>query len=329
MKTVLARRTGAVLAAAALSLTTACAGSSASGSSGSSALSLQIIAPAAVGGGWDSTSRSAQGVLERERLVKGAEVVNVEGAGGTIGLSRLAGMQGKGGTLMTMGLVMVGAIETNKSAATLADVTPIARLTSEQEAVVVPADSPFQTLGDLAEAWKQDPGAVSIAGGSAGGTDQILAGLLAQAAGVDPKQVNYIAFSGGGEALASVLGGKVSAGISGVSEFTEQVSAGKLRALAVSGAERVEGFDAPTAKEAGLDVELENWRGFVAPKGLSDADKQALTDAVQKMHDSQAWKDEMAAKGWDDAYQPADEFAAYLTEEQTRIRGVLTELGLV
>lgn len=328
MKTVLARRTGAVLAAAALSLTTACAGST-SGSSGSSALSLQIIAPAAVGGGWDSTSRSAQGVLERERLVKGAEVVNVEGAGGTIGLSRLAGMQGKGGTLMTMGLVMVGAIETNKSAATLADVTPIARLTSEQEAVVVPADSPFQTLGDLAEAWKQDPGAVSIAGGSAGGTDQILAGLLAQAAGVDPKKVNYIAFSGGGEALASVLGGKVSAGISGVSEFTEQVAAGKLRALAVSGAERVDGFDAPTAKEAGLDVELENWRGFVAPQGLSDADKQALTDAVQKMHDSQAWKDEMAAKGWDDAYQPADEFAAYLTEEQTRIKGVLAELGLV
>ena len=329
MKTVLARRTGAVLAAAALSLTAACGASSDASSTGGGALSLQIIAPAAVGGGWDSTSRKAQAVLEKEKLVKGAEVVNVEGAGGTIGLSRLAGMNGKGGTLMTMGLVMVGAIETNKSAATLADVTPIARLTSEQEAVVVPTDSPYQTLADLVADWKRDPGAVSIAGGSAGGTDQILAGLLAQAAGIDPKKVNYIAFSGGGEALASVLGGKVSAGISGVSEFTEQVAAGKLRALAVSGAERVEGFDAPTAKEAGLDVELENWRGFVAPKGLSDADKQALTDAVQKMHDSQAWKDEMAAKGWDDAYQPADEFAAYLTEEQTRIKGVLTELGLV
>jgi putative tricarboxylic transport membrane protein len=328
VKTVLARRTGTVLAAAALTLTAACGGGSTSGSS-TEQLSLQIIAPAAVGGGWDSTSRKAQAVLEKEKLVKGAEVVNVEGAGGTIGLSRLAGMNGKGGTLMTMGLVMVGAIETNKSAATLADVTPIARLTSEQEAVVVPTDSPFKTLADLAAAWKQDPGAVSIAGGSAGGTDQILAGLLAQAAGIDPKQVNYIAFSGGGEALASVLGGKVSAGISGVSEFTEQVAAGKLRALAVSGAERVEGFDAPTAKEAGLDVELENWRGFVAPKGLSDADKTALTDAVQKMHDSQAWKDEMAANGWDDAYLPADEFATYLTEEQTRIKGVLTELGLV
>ena len=328
MKTLTARRTGAVLVAAALSFTTACAGGgSSSGDAGS--LSLQIIAPAAVGGGWDSTSRKAQAVLEKEKLVKGAEVVNVEGAGGTIGLSRLAGMNGKGGTLMTMGLVMVGAIETNKSAATLNDVTPIARLTSEQEAVVVPTDSPYKTLADLVADWKRDPGAVSIAGGSAGGTDQILAGLLAQAAGIDPKKVNYIAFSGGGEALASVLGGKVSAGISGVSEFTEQVAAGKLRALAVSGAERVEGFDAPTAKEAGLDVELENWRGFVAPKGLSDADKKALTDTVQKMHDSQAWKDEMAANGWDDAYLPADEFAAYLTEEQTRIKGVLAELGLV
>ena len=329
MKILTARRTGAVLAAAALSLTAACGGSSSTSSADAAQLSLQIIAPAAVGGGWDSTSRRAQEVLEKEKIVKGAEVVNVEGAGGTIGLARLAGMNGKGGTLMTMGLVMVGAVETNKSTATLDDVTPIARLTSEQEAVVVPADSPFKTLADLAAAWKRDPGAVSIAGGSAGGTDQILAGLLAQAAGIDPKQVNYIAFSGGGEALAAILGGKVSAGISGVSEFADQVASGKMRALAVSGAERVEGFDAPTAKEAGLDVELENWRGFVAPKGLSDADKKALTDAVQKMHDSQAWKDEMAKNGWDDAYQPAEEFTAYLATEKTRIQGVLADLGLV
>jgi len=329
VKIATARRTGAVLAAAALSLTAACGGSSSTSSGDASALSLQIIAPAAVGGGWDSTSRKAQAVLEKEKLVKGAEVVNVEGAGGTIGLARLAGMTGKGGTLMTMGLVMVGAVETNKSSATLDDVTPIARLTSEQEAVVVPADSPYKTLADLAAAWKQDPGAVSVAGGSAGGTDQILAGLLAQAAGVDPKKVNYIAFSGGGEALAAILGGKVSAGISGVSEFADQVETGKMRALAVSGSKRVEGFDAPTAKEAGLDVELENWRGFVAPKGLSDSDKKALTDTVQKMHDSQAWKDEMTANGWDDAYQPAEEFTAYLATEKTRIQGVLADLGLV
>ena len=327
------RRAGAVLALTALSLTTAACGGAtetdADPAAATTLSSLQIIAPAAPGGGWDSTSRAAQAVLEQEGLVKSAEVSNVAGAGGTIALAKLAGMKGEGGTLMTMGLVMVGAVETNKSAATLDDVTPIARLTSEQEAVVVPASSPFKTMEDFVAAWKKDPGSLAIAGGSAGGTDQILAGLLAQAAGIDPKKVNYIAFSGGGEALAAILGGKVAAGISGVSEFADQVATGKMRALAVSGAERVEGFDAPTAQEAGLDVELENWRGFVAPAGISDADKQALSAAVEKMHASQAWKDQLAKNGWDDAYQPADEFAAYLAEEKTRISAVLTDLGLV
>ena len=103
-----------------------------------------------------------------------------------------------------------------------------------------------------------------------------------------------------------------------------------MRALAVSGAERVEGFDAPTAKEAGLDVELENWRGFVAP---ADTRRQRQGGADRRGRrrctTSQAWKDEMAENGWDDAYQPADEFATYLAEEKTRIQGVLAELGLV
>lgn len=324
------RRASAALAFAALSLTAACGSPSTSETAAGGALEkLSIIAPAAPGGGWDSTARAAQAVFDAEGLVPSTEVSNVAGAGGTIGLAKLAGMKGQGETLMTMGLVMVGAIETNKSAATLDDVTPIARLTSEQEAIVVPASSPYQTMDDFVAAWKKDPGKLAIAGGSAGGTDQILAGLLAQAAGIDPEKVNYIAFSGGGEALAAILGGKVAAGISGVSEFTDQVASGKMRALAVSGAERVDGFDAPTAQEAGLDVELENWRGFVAPAGISTADKQALTDAVQEMYESQAWKDQLAKNGWDDAYQPAEEFTAYLAEEKTRVAGVLAELGLV
>lgn len=331
MKSRTAHRAGALAALAALSLTAACGGSSTSSEedTATSLDRLAIIAPAAPGGGWDSTARAAQAVFEQERLVGSAEVSNVAGAGGTIGLAKLAGMKGEGSTLMTMGLVMVGAIETNKSQATLDDVTPIARLTSEQEAVVVPANSPYKTMDDFVAAWKKDPGKLAIAGGSAGGTDQILAGLLAQAAGIDPKKVNYIAFSGGGEALAAILGGKVAAGISGVSEFADQVASGKMRALAVSGAERVDGFDAPTAQEAGLDVELENWRGVVAPAGISEADKTALVDAVQEMYESQAWKDQLTKNGWSDAYQPADEFTSYLAEEKTRVAGVLAELGLV
>jgi putative tricarboxylic transport membrane protein len=328
-------RPAAALGLAAVALATAACGSSSSSDTGASSTKatpisrLEITAPAAPGGGWDSTSRAAQEVLQAEGLAKTVQVVNVPGAGGTIGLAKLANSKGKAGTLMTMGLVMVGAIETNKSAATLDDVTPIARLTAEQEAIVVPASSPYKTLQDFITAWKANPGKLAIAGGSAGGTDQILAGLVAQTAGIDPKKVNYIAYSGGGEALAAILGGKVAAGISGVSEFTDQVKAGKMRALAVSGSERVEGFDAPTIKESGVEVELTNWRGMVAPKGISDSDKTALVNAISKMHDSAAWKAQMEKNGWDDEFLAGDEFATFLADEKTRVAGVLKSLGLV
>ena len=325
-------RNGIVLLAALVLGAAACGGSSGSGTSNASdqPLSrLRLVVPAAPGGGWDTTARAAQPVLESSGAARSVEVVNVPGAGGTIGLSQLAGQRGKKDTLMVMGLVMVGAVQTNKSKATLADVTPIARLTSEQEAVVVPASSPYRTLADVVAAWKQDPGKLAIAGGSAGGTDQVLAGLMAQAAGIDPKKVNYVAFSGGGEALAAIIGGKVAMGISGVSEFTDQVKAGKLRALAVSGGERVEGFDAPTLKEAGIPVELTNWRGVVAPPGLDDPARTALEKAVTTMHDSSEWKAAMAKRGWTDDFLIGAEFGSFLESERSRVDGVLRQLGLV
>jgi putative tricarboxylic transport membrane protein len=253
----------------------------------------------------------------------------VPGAGGTIGLAQLAGEKGNGNLLMTMGLVMVGAIEQNKSEVTLAETTPIAKLTEEYEIVVVPAESPLKSLDDLVAAWKADPAKVSVAGGSAGGTDHIVAGLMAKAAGIDPKQVNYIAHSGGGEALNALLGNKVTIGISGVGEFAEHVKSGKLRALGVTSGERLPDLDAPTLKEGGLDVELANWRGFVAPGGLSDADKQALTDLVTKMHDTQPWQDAVAKNGWIDAFMTGQEFADYLRSEETRVKGIIAEMGLV
>jgi putative tricarboxylic transport membrane protein len=290
---------------------------------------LRIMAPASPGGGWDQTSRAAQQVLEQGVVDTGVEVFNVPQAGGTVGLAQLVNEKGNGHLLMTMGLVMVGAIQTNKSQVTLDQTTPIARLTSEAEAIVVPAKSRYQTLDDLVADFKANPGKVSIAGGSAGGTDQILAGLVAKAVGVEPSKVNYIAYSGGGEALAAILGGKVAAGISGVGEFSDQIEAGKLRALAVSGAERVEGLDAPTLKEAGVDVELVNWRGMVAPPELSDSDRDGLTRVVTEMHDSQGWKDALAKNGWEDSFLVGEEFKRFLAEEQSRINTVLADLGLV
>jgi len=318
------------IAALAIAALSGCASTTGgSGGSGSGAKALRIMAPADPGGGWDTTSRTAEQVLKTAEPNRRVEVFNVPGAGGTIGLAQLAGEKGNGNLLMTMGLVMVGAVEQNKSKITLAEVTPIAKLTEEYEIIVVPAASPFKSVGDLVAAWKADPKKVSISGGSAGGTDHIAAGLMAKAAGVDPKQVNYIAHSGGGEALNELLGNKVSAGISGVSEFAEHVKSGKLRALAVTSAQRLPDLDAPTLKESGLDVELTNWRGFVAPGGLDEAAKKSLTDQVTKMHDSQVWKDAVAKNGWIDSFQTGQQFADYLNAEQTKVKAIIAELGVV
>ncbi|MFP5336414.1 MAG: Bug family tripartite tricarboxylate transporter substrate binding protein [Actinomycetes bacterium] len=331
------RRVAATAAAAALALVTAgCSGSGSGAEAGSSAADgaaepvarLQVMAPADPGGGWDQTARALAASFEEEGLARSVQVSNVGGAGGTVGLAELANERSED-FLMVMGLVMVGAIETNASQATLEDTTPIARLTAEDEIVVVPADSPYQTIDDLVADLQANGRAVSIAGGSAGGTDHILAALIAQASDVPVEDLNYVAFSGGGESLAALLGGQVSAGISGVGEYAEQVEAGKLRALAVSGAEPVEGIDAPTLTEAGIDVELSNWRGVVGPPDLSDEARQKLIDLVDAVHGSEAWQEQVETNGWEDTYLSGDEFEAFLAEEQERVRGVLEDIGLV
>lgn len=292
--------------------------------------SLRVMAPASPGGGWDATSRFIQSVLQETGIVPSVEVFNVPGAGGTIGLAQLASAErGQGDLLMTMGLVMTGAVLTNDSAVTLAETTPIARLTAEYEVVAVPENSPFQTLDDLLAALREDPGAVSWAGGSAGGTDHILVGLIAQAAGVDPAQINYIPFSGGGEALAAVLGGQVSAGVTGYGEWAGSIESGDLRALALSSPERVEGIDVPTLIEQGVDVELANWRGLVAPPDLDDAERETLIGVVDALHASPEWQAVLEENNWDDFYLSGDDFAAYLESEDARVRGILVDIGLV
>jgi len=320
----------AVLAVACLALT-ACGdsgGTSGTDNEAKPVSRLQIMAPADPGGGWDSTARAMSAAFEGSGLAKQTTVTNVPGAGGTIGLAQLANERSED-FLMVMGLVMVGAIETNQSKNTLDDVTPIARLTAEDEVIVVPAKSPYKTIKDLGDALKSQGRKVAIAGGSAGGTDHILAGLLAKAAGASPADLNYVAFSGGGESLAALLGNKVAAGISGVSEYAEQIKAGKLRALAVSGPKRVEGVDAPTITEGGYDVELINWRGVVAPKGLSADAKDRLVDVVTKLHDSKEWKDALTKNGWTDTFLVGDEFASFIKDEEETTSTVLKDLGLV
>ncbi len=294
------------------------------------AADYSIMAPAAPGGGWDQTARTMQTALQQEKISNKVQVMNVPGAGGTIGIAQFASQQkGNPNALMVGGYVMVGAILTNKSPVTLKDVTPIARLTGEYEVVVVPAASEIKTAADLVAKLKANPGSVSWGGGSAGGTDHITAGLIAKAAGVDPTKVNYIAFSGGGEALAAILGGQVTAGISSYGEFEGQVKAGALRVLAISSDKKIEGIDAPTLKESGLDVVIQNWRMVAAAPGLSDEQKKAVAADIEKLAKSKTWQDNLKTKGWIDTYLSGPEFEAQLAKDIAATETILKDIGLV
>ena len=338
-KTLRSRRTvlttaGAIVAAMALGACGATAtseGSQAGTSGAAETLSgVRVMVPNTAGGGYDTTARTAVKVMQEAGVADGLEVFNLPGAGGTVGLARLVNEKGNGDLAMMMGLGVVGAAFTNKSKATLADTTPLARLIEESGAIVVSKDSPYKNIDDLVAAWKADPGKVAVGGGSsAGGPDHLLAFQFAEAAVIDPKAGNYIPYDGGGELLPALLGDKVAFGASGYTEFLDQIAAGQVRVLAVTGAQRVPAVDAPTLKEQGVDLEFTNWRGFVAPPGIDDAAKARLIGALDRMHASAQWKAALEKNGWTDAYVTGDEFATFLTEQNTRVSTTLTSLGLL
>jgi putative tricarboxylic transport membrane protein len=331
------RRTFAAgLAATSLLLVTGCgatankSGSDGPAGSGQPLTGVRFMVPNTPGGGYDTTARAAAKVMDDVKVTKSVEVFNLAGAGGTVGLSRTVSEKGNGKLLMMMGLGVVGAQYTNKSTAKLDQTTPIAKLIEESGAIVVAKNSPYKNINDLVKAWKANPKAMAVGGGSSpGGPDHLLPMQLAQAVGIDPKDVNFVSYDGGGDLLPAILGGKIAFGASGFGEFLDQVEAGEVRVLAISGAKRVDAIkDAPTLKESGIDLEFTNWRGIVAPPGISDADKQALDAAVVKMHESQEWKDVLAKNGWTDAYMTEAQFKTFLADQTTDVEGVLTKLGL-
>jgi putative tricarboxylic transport membrane protein len=304
-------------------------GSGGGGGGGGQVTGLEILVGTAPGGGFDLTARTAAKAMEDAKLARNVQVQNVAGAGGTIALQRLVNDKGNGDLIQQMGLGVVGSVYTNKSKATLEQTTPLARLTEEPEIVVVNKDSPYQSFDQLLAAWKADPGKVSVGGGSSpGGPDHLAPMLIAKTAGIDPKQVNFVSFDGGGELLAAVLGNQVGFGVTGVGETRDQIEAGEIRALAVTSAKPVEGLDAKTLKEQGVDLEFTNWRGWVAPPELQGGDKEALIELVTKLHDSQQWKDALTQNGWTDAFITGDEFGAFIQSENQRVGDVLSELGL-
>jgi putative tricarboxylic transport membrane protein len=288
---------------------------------------LKMMIPANPGGGWDQTGRALAAALQSGKLVSSVQFDNKGGAAGTIGLAQfVAGSKGDPNAVLVGGMVMVGGILLNKSPVTLAQVTPIARLTSEWEVVVVPARSPHKSMADLVKAFRENPGKVSWGGGSAGGTDHILIGLIAREVGVAPTKINYVAFKGGGEAVSAILGGHVTAGVSGLGEFSEHIKSGRMRALAVSAPAREEGI--PSLKEQGIGVELGNWRGVFGAPGISAEQRDRLVSLMKAATDTPTWKQTSEKLGWAPVFLGGEAFRAFLEQDTKRVAAIIDSLGL-
>ncbi|WP_309130453.1 tripartite tricarboxylate transporter substrate binding protein [Brevibacterium sp.] len=290
---------------------------------------LRIMVPNTAGGGYDTTARVAAKVMEDTEIATSPEVYNLAGAGGTVGLARLVNEKGNGDLAMLMGLGVVGASYTNESEAKLTDTTPIAKLIEEPGAIMVPKDSPYKTIDDLVAAWKKDPSKLSVGGGSSpGGPDHLLPMQLAEAVGIDPKDVNFVSYDGGGDLLPAILGSKLDFAASGAGEFMQQIESGEIRVLATSGEKPLEGVDAPTLKESDIDLVFSNWRGLVAPPGISEEDKAKWIDAVARMHGTPEWEEALKTNAWTDAFLTGDEFSTFLSEQDDRVAKTLKSLGL-
>jgi putative tricarboxylic transport membrane protein len=288
---------------------------------------LKMMIPANPGGGWDQTGRSLAAAMQSAKLVSSVQFENKGGAAGIIGLAQFVNSaKGDPNALMMGGMVMVGGIILGKSAVNLSQVTPIARLTSEWEVIVVAANSPIKSMADLVKLLKENPGKVSWGGGSAGGTDHILAGLIARAVGVDAARVNYVPYKGGGEAVAAILGGHVTVGVSGIGEFAEHIKAGKMRALAQSAPTKVDGI--PSLKEQGIDVELGNWRGVFGAPGITPQQRDALVKLVKDATETPAWKATLDKLGWTPVFLGGDDYKKFIDEDTRRVGAIIESLGL-
>lgn len=290
--------------------------------------------PNSAGGGYDQTGRAAVSVMEQGDVTGGDfEVTNILGAGGSVAMTRLMGAEGDEHTMMTVGLGVVGSLYSFGLEDRVHDATPLAQLIEDQEGILVPADSPYRTVDDFVAAWKKDPRSIAVGGGSSpGGPDHLFPMQLAETVGIDPNDVLYVPYDGGGPLTSALVGEKIEVGFSGLGEFEGQIESGELRALAVSGEERLESEplrDIPTLTESGIDLVFVNWRGVLAPPGISDERREELIGYLEEMHDSPEWQQALEKYGWTDAFVTGDDFSSFLREQDDRVASTLEELGLI
>ena len=294
------------------------------------AANIKMMIPANPGGGWDPTGRALGKALQDAGVASAVTYENKGGAAGIIGLAQYANAtKGDGNSLMVMGAVMLGGIITGKPPVSLDKVTPIARLTSEYNVFVVPANSPLKTMKDVVEQMKKDPGSVKWGGGSRGSTEHIAAAMLAREVGVDAAKINYVPFRGGGEAVAAILGGNVTVGGSGYSEFQQYIESGKMRPIAVTSPKRLKGINIPTMIEQGYNIDIGNWRGVYAPAGLTTAQRKNLTDMVLKATKSKSWAESLEKNNWTPAWMANPEFDDFVDREFASLRATMVKSGMI
>ncbi len=291
---------------------------------------VKMMIPANPGGGWDTTGRALGKALTDAKVADTVTYDNKGGAAGALGLAQFVnGSKGDPNAMMVMGAVMLGGIITGRPPVKLEQATPIARITSEYNVFVLPANSPFKTMDEVVAQLKKDPGSVKWGGGSRGSTEHVAAAMIAQKVGADPSKINYVAFRGGGEATAAILGGNVTIGGSGYSEFAEYIAAGKMKAIAVTSEQRLPGINVPTLKEQGIDVVLGNWRGVYGAPGITDAQKKALTDMLLTALKSPAWAEAVKKNDWTPAVLTGDAFAKFVDDDFASLRAIMVKSGMV
>jgi putative tricarboxylic transport membrane protein len=294
------------------------------------AANLKMMIPANPGGGWDTTGRALGKALQDAGVASSVTFDNKGGAAGAIGLAQFVNSaKGDGNAMMVMGAVMLGGIITGKPPVNLSQVTPLARLTSEYNVFVLPENSPLKTMKDVVDQMKKDPGSVKWGGGSRGSTEHIAAAMIARAVGVDAAKINYVPFRGGGEATAAILGGNVTVGGSGYSEFQQYIESGKMRAIAVTSATRLKGVNVPTLKEQGIDVEIGNWRGVYGGPGITPEQRKALIDMIVKATKSKAWAESMEKNQWTPALMVGKEFEDFVDREFASLRATMVKSGMI
>ena len=294
------------------------------------AANIKMMVPANPGGGWDTTGRALGKALVDSGAASTVSYDNKGGAAGALGLAQFVnGSKGDGNALMVMGAVMLGGQITGKPPVSLSQATPIARLSSEYNVFVVPADSPFKSIKEVVAQLKKDPGSVKWGGGSRGATEHIAAAMIAREVGADPAKINYVAFRGGGEATAAILGGNVTIGGSGYSEFAEYIATGKMRALAVTSEARLPGVNIPTLKEQGINVVIGNWRGVYGAPGITPAQRQTLTDMVLKAVQSKSWLDASQKNSWTPAVLSGPAFDKFVDDDFAALRATMVKSGMI